>query len=127
MAQLLPSDVTSINVVRAALLSIVLTLAAGPDTALFCITWCQSGEGMPTSCERQMATSSRSVTVDENCKEFGTPPFVREGRQTTTDVQRAIIAARLVFTELFSDVRRVYEPATTLPHNSPHLALALRI
>jgi hypothetical protein len=85
VARVLPLVVPSINVFRTALLSIVLTLAAGPDSALLCGTWCQSGGGMAGACQHQTETTSAAVFANADCTVSGsTIVFVREDARRGT-------------------------------------------
>jgi hypothetical protein len=56
LAQLLPLEVASINVFRAALVSVVLTLATGPNAGLLCTAWCV--DATSTGCPHQDSTTS---------------------------------------------------------------------
>ena len=64
---------------RAALLSIVLTLAAGQDAALWCGLWCHSGGQMSGGCEHQTEPTSLGIIGNNDCTIDGNAmEFVRE-------------------------------------------------
>jgi hypothetical protein len=131
LAQFLPLGFMSINVFRAAILSIVLTLGAGPNTALLCKAWCHTGEGTGNVCEYQMQTASPMVTTDEDCKEaiVGAMAFVREEGQRISahDVQSAAVVQRFTFTPSVPQTRSGYHPGSRLLLETRPLVLALRI
>ena len=127
LAQVLPFFVPSSDVFRAALLSIVLTLAAGQDAALLCSVWCHSGGGMAGACEHQMP----GVLANDDCAVNVNPViFVREdgGRSVSApDVAGAIAVARFAFTPPTAGTLSVYEPNSRLLLELRPLVLALRI
>jgi hypothetical protein len=55
-------------VVRAAVLSIVLTLAVGPSANLLCSVWCHRDDTTSAACEHQNATTSPRVTGEDSCR-----------------------------------------------------------
>ena len=56
---------------RAALLSIVLTLAVGQDAALLCGVWCHSGGGIAGACEHQTEATSPGIISNDDCTVSG--------------------------------------------------------
>jgi hypothetical protein len=85
LVRVLPSRLTSINVFRAALLSIVLTLAGGQSAALFCGVWCHSDEGAAGACEHPTEpTLPGIITSDECTVSSNAPVFVREDARRTS-------------------------------------------
>ena len=131
MAQVLPFRVTSSNVFRAALLSIVLTLAAGQNAALLCSVWCHSGGGMAGACEHQTQAATPGVGANDDCAVNGNPVvFVREdGRRSASapDVAGAVAVARFAFTPPAAGILSAYEPNSRLLLELRPLVLALRI
>jgi hypothetical protein len=131
MAQVLPFFVASSNVFRAALLSIGLTLAAGPNAALLCGTWCHSGAGMVGACEHQTQATTPGVSANDECAVNGNPAlFVREdGRRSasTPDTAAAVAAARFAFTPPTAGTLSGYEQNGRLLLELRPLVLALRI
>jgi hypothetical protein len=126
--------VPSSDVFRAALLSIVLTLAAGQDAALLCSVWCHSGGGMAGACEHQTQPATPGVAgvgANDDCAVTGNlVVFVREdGRRSASapDVAGAIAVARFAFTPPAAGTLSVYEPNSRLLLELRPLVLALRI
>lgn len=68
MAWVLPFPVVSTNVFRAAIFSIVLTLAAGQNIGLLCHVWCPPDAGAASGCEHQTSTSP-SLKPYDGCNE----------------------------------------------------------
>ena len=116
---------------RAAVLSIVLTLAAGQDAALLCGVWCHSGEGMAGACEHQTEATAPSIVANDDCDVSGNPVvFVREdGRRSVSapDVAGAVAVARFAFTPPVAGTLSAYEPNSRLLLERRPLVLALRI
>jgi hypothetical protein len=99
VAQVLPLGLTSIDVFRAALVSIVLTLTLGQNTALLCRILCHPQGSVNSGCEHQAPTSVPSVTGSESCTQVTSwaAPFVREdGRQraSASDAANGVVVAR---------------------------------
>ena len=93
-----PHVPASIDVFRAALVSIVLTLTLGQNAALLCVVWCHPQHGVNGACEDQVPTTSPSVTANESCASVATGPtaFVREeGRKlaSASDGNQGIVVA----------------------------------
>jgi hypothetical protein len=131
LAHILRSDVTSINVFRAAILSIVLTLAAGPNTALLCNAWCHPGEPIGNGCEYERQAASPRVTTNEDCKVAvgGAIAFVREeDRQgSAPDVRDAAAVSPFAFPRAVAEARSGHDPGGRLLLEARPLVLALRI
>ena len=131
MARVLPLVVPSINVFRAALLSIVLTLAAGPDAALLCGIWCHSGGGMAGACEHHTETTSPAIIANDDCTVSGSAiVFVREDARRSTSaptVQGGDLVPQSALTPPASGRHSRYEAASRGPLESRPLMLALRI
>lgn len=131
MARVLPLVVPSINVFRAALLSIVLTLAAGPDAALLCGIWCHSGGGMAGTCEHQTETTSPAIIANDDCTVSRSAiVFVREDARRSTSaptVRGADAVPQSAWTPPASGRLSGYEPASRGLLELRPLILALRI
>lgn len=116
---------------RTALLSIVLTLAAAPNAALLCGTWCHSGASMAGECEHQTKAATLRVDVNDDCAVNGNPfVFVREdgrGSASAPDIAGAVAVARFAFTSSASSTCSAYEPNSQLLLERRPLVLALRI
>jgi hypothetical protein len=67
-------------VFRAAVLSIVLTLAVGPSANLLCSVWCHSEDATSAACEYQNAPRPPRVTGEDSCPtaSASAAAFVRE-------------------------------------------------
>jgi hypothetical protein len=74
-------------VLRASVLSIVLLLAAGPDTALVCGLWCHHASASMADCDHTHSGVTPSVSSDDACwrAAVGTATFVREDARGTSD------------------------------------------
>ena len=116
---------------RAALLSIVLTLAAGQDAALLCGVWCYSGGGMAGACERRTETTSPGIFANDDCTVSGNAiVFVREEARRSTSaptVHSGVLVPQFAFTPPASGRHSGYEAAGRQPLESRPLVLALRI
>ena len=67
LASFLRSYATEHHMVRGAVLSIVLTLAIGPNAPLLCRIWCHPQADAATGCPRMDPTTSPSVAGDPRC------------------------------------------------------------
>jgi hypothetical protein len=118
-------------VFRAALLSIVLTLAAGQNVALLCSVWCHSGGGMTGACEHQTKATTAGIVANDDCAINGNQVvFVREdGRRNASapDVAGAVAVARFAFTPPAAGILSVYDPDSRLLLALRPLVFALRI
>jgi hypothetical protein len=109
-------------VFRVVVLSIVLTLAVGPEVAVLCVAWCHPQGPGASTCHKQPSTAAgashygepsgaSSVTsVDDTCPDcenvgFGAAQFLRE------DVRRSASALAAVHACLFP--RYQFAPSTT--------------
>jgi hypothetical protein len=117
-------------VFRAALFSIVLTLAVGQNAGLLCKVWCP--DATSAGCPHPDATTSPSVHADDACNDVvvGAVAFVREdGRRTTTapDIQNALVVLRFRFVAPPTDPRAEYGSERRLLLEERPLVIALRI
>ena len=115
---------------RAALFSIVLTLAVGQNAGLLCKVWCP--DATPAGCPHQAATTSPSLHADDACNEVvgGAVAFVREdGRRSAPalDAQNALVVLRFRFVAPPTDPRPGYESGRRLLLEERPLVIALRI
>ena len=77
----MPSFYNEHHVFRAAVLSIVLTLVIGPNTAPLCWAWCDPMPAAETGCDHHAAVAtSTSVVSDGTCDMvvFSAAGFLRE-------------------------------------------------
>jgi hypothetical protein len=126
----LPLEVASINVFRAALFSVVLSLAIGQNAGLLCTVWCP--DATSTACPHQESTTSASVRADDTCTNVtvAAVAFVREdGRGTAPapDAQNALLVLRFRFVAPPTDPRPDYESGRRLLLEERSLVIALRI
>ena len=132
MARILPLRLASIDVFRAALVSIVLTLTLGQNAALLCSVWCHPQQSANSACEHQPAASSPGVTANEGCirVDAGATPFVREDGPRTvsaSDAHQGIAAARFQSMPPPSLSARGPERTQATPQAARPLVLPLRI
>jgi hypothetical protein len=129
LARLLPTVLPSINVFKAAVLSIAVALA-GQHAALFCGVWCHSGETTRVQCEHQTESTS-GVVGNDDCKADGAAiVFLREETRrgaSAPDVQSAIVARPFAFTALVPGARSGFERGSRPLLQLRPLVLPLRI
>jgi hypothetical protein len=84
------------SVFRAAVLSIVLTLAIGPHASLLCSVWCHPDEVKTSACQHQDSTTSPRMTGEDSCQTAPASPtaFVREDakRGSPTPISQQAVA-----------------------------------
>ena len=117
-------------VFRAALFSIVLTLAFGPNASLLCQVWCP--DTTSAGCPHQDSTTSPSVSADDNCSSVvaGAVGFVREDARRTAaapDAQNALVVPRFRLAPSPTDLRSGFESGRRLPFEERPLNITLRI
>lgn len=116
---------------RAAVLSTVLTLAAGPNMALSCPIWCHGEMATTSACQQHDATTFPRVTGGDSCRMAATdaPAVVREESKRdvlTNHGHQASIGAGF---DLAAPLTRScsIRSAGTLKDGSPPVLIALRI
>jgi hypothetical protein len=119
------------DVFRAALVSIVLTLASGQNAALLCSVWCHPQQDANSTCEHQVPMTSPIVTGNESCVQTAAGPtaFVREDARRLTPealAQQGTVVARFQFVPPSTLSARDRERAQAIPPVRT-LVLALRI
>lgn len=117
---------------RAAVLSIVLTLVAGPHASLLCAVWCHPEAAAAEPCEHRDATETPNVTANDSCPDIVavTTAFVREDVRrgvSASDGQTAVLAPPFQFvapptTPEFGGESRQHPPLEARP-----LVFALRV
>ena len=120
-----------LRVLRAAAVSIVLTLAMGQHAALLCQAWCDPHAAAATACHHDGATSP-SLTGTDHCTDctFGLAAFVREDARrgpSAPDAQHAVAVAGLRFAPPPTDIRSCHDPGLQSLLASRPLVIALRI
>ena len=133
---------------RTVALSIVLTLAAGPEAALLCRAWCQpqvAAAGANASHHGEPAASSASgevegaaapsVVWDDTCPYCDkgglvAVPFLREdGRRSVSalDSLKTILISRYQFAPSTTHSRPQHEPGREWSLDERHLPFVLRV
>ena len=118
------------HVFRAALFSIVLTLAVGQNASLLCKVWCH--DATPAGCPHHDSTTSPSMSADDSCSTFvlGAVTFVREDARRTVagpDAQNALVVPRFRLFFSPTELRPGFESGRRLPLEERPLVIALRI
>ena len=130
MAWVLPFSVVSTNVFRAAIFSIVLTVAAGQDIGLLCHVWCPPDAGTVNGCEHR-TTTSPSLTPYDDCNEAVSDAIAiaREDGRRTIDShgQSAAVVPRFALAVPVVHARSGYEADSRRLLDARPLVLALRI
>ena len=117
---------------RAALFSIVLTMAVGQDAALLCKAWCYQPEASAIACRHPDATTSPTVSADDSCRSLAvdTIAFVPEDARrgaAAPDTQNALVIPRFPFAPSLADSRSGYESGAQSQFEARPLVTALRI
>jgi hypothetical protein len=117
-------------VFRAALFSIVLTLAVGQNASLLCQVWCP--DTTSAGCPHQDSVTSSSVSTHDNCRSDagGAVAFVREDAQRATaapDAQNALAVPRFLSAPSHVDLGFGFESEQRLLLEERPLLIALRI
>jgi hypothetical protein len=120
------------SVFRAAVLSIVLTLAIGPNATLLCSVWCHPDEANASACQHQDATTSPRVTGEDSCRTVptSTTAFLREEAKRgspTPIAQQAVANPRFRLGPPPTHTLDAYEATTSLNVVASPLLIALRI
>ena len=117
---------------RAAALSIVLALAAGPNASLLCKAWCGSQTAAASECHDHDGDSAApSVEGGDRCDTMpGAAPFLREGERRDVpapDAEWTIPVPRFQLPDSPAGARPGQEPGRDWPLEKRPLATALRI
>lgn len=131
MARLLPISRDEEVVFRAAVLSIVLTLAIGPGTNLLCSVWCHPENATSAACEHQNVTTSPRTTDENSCPTIqAAAAFTRDeaknGSSPNGDQPAAFVRTLRVAVPL-TDAIRPRAPDHSPASAVPLLPIALRI
>ena len=115
---------------RAALVSVALTLAIGPNAGLLCTFWCL--DDMPMGFAHHESTTSASVRADDTCTNVSVDAvaLVREDSRRTapaSDPRNALVVVRFLFVAPATDPRPGYESGRRLLLEERPLVIALRI
>ena len=114
---------------RAALFSIVLTLAMGQNASLVCQIWCHDARS--AGCASQDSPTSPSLSVDDSCRSTapGVVAFVREDARRTAapDAQNALAIPRSRLAPSPAALRPGFESGQRRPLEERPLVVTLRI
>jgi hypothetical protein len=117
-------------VLRAAVLSVVLTLAIGPNATLLCSVWCHPDEVKTSTCQHQSATTSPQVTGEDRCRTVATTvtAFVREdARRGPQTPHPAVLVPQFGLTAPRTDASATLGPNTAPIAVSQPILIALRV
>ena len=119
----------SIDVFRAAVLSIVLTLVAGPDASLLCAVWCHPEAATAGPCEHPDPTSTPSITANDSCPDIAasSTALVREDVRRGASAQQAVLVARFQLARPPSNLASARDAGQRSPLEARPLVLPLRI
>jgi len=92
---------------RAVLLSIVFSLAAGPDITLLCRAWCNAELAAATACHHETSFTMPIVAGDGSCDNVAlTTAALREDiRRGDSNTHQALSVPRYQLAQLTMDVR----------------------
>ena len=116
---------------RAALFSIVVSLATGQDVALLCRTWCDAETAAATECHHKDSSPTPNVAGGKRCD-----PMMAVTVAVTEDVRRGVLSPDgnppiLVrpyqLSRLTIEARLGQEPWRESPLDTSPLSTALRI
>lgn len=118
------------HVFRAALFSIVLTLAVAQDASLLCQAWCHDGSS--EVCPHHDSATSPTVSAADRCSSVvvASVAFVREDARRTAaapDAPNALVVPRFRLLPSSTDLRPGFESGRRLPLEERPLLIALRI
>jgi len=119
-------------VLRASVVSIVLLLAIGQDTALLCRVWCHPDGGARSECQEQGQTStSPRVMGDDSCGRVAVDAavLIREDvrRVSDSDAGYAIVVPGCQVPSSPQEARQGSDPGRAAPLESRPFGLALRV
>lgn len=120
------------HVFRAALLSIVFSLAVGPNVALLCRTWCDAHAAAASECHHESSSTGATVASDEHCDDVGaaTTAALREDVRrgvSPPDGNQAIPVPRCQLAPETADARSAHEHRRSPPLETGPLDTTLRI
>ena len=119
---------------RGSVLSIVLLLAIGQDTALLCSMWCHSGGAAMVECHVQTQSNGSKapmVKADDSCGSVmaNGALLIREDLRRVSDqsARYAVVVPRFQVPSSSIEARLGSKPGRALPLESRPLIVALRI
>ena len=119
------------HVFRAAVLSIVLTLAIGPNAELLCAAWCHPQSHAAIECHHEHPTTFPGVAGDDNCEHLvvSVGAFLPEFRPEATSpvVDHAVAEPRYRLAPPTMEAQPAREPGRQGSLENRPLSTALRI
>ena len=120
------------SVFRATVLSIVLTLVAGPNASVLCKAWCDPAAAAAAGCHHTDSSPSATLTGADDCGQAvpnGGAVVQERARRgaPSSDPQQAVMVARHVRSISSSDAHPGDAPRFTWPLTPRPLVTALRI
>ncbi|HEX2344687.1 MAG TPA: hypothetical protein VHI98_29730 [Vicinamibacterales bacterium] len=117
---------------RATVLSIVLTLMAGPSASILCKAWCDPADAAAQGCHHRDASTSPALTGTDDCDNpvFTRAVLVKEDVRrsvSSPDTRQALIVPRYQYFASASGTHIWDEPGRGSPLAQPPLVTALRI
>ena len=117
---------------RAALVSIVFSLALGQNVALLCRSWCDAQATAASECHHKNSSTMPRVAGDEDCGKLAVAAtaVLREDVRrdvSSQDTNQAIPAPRYQLARLTIDARPGQEPWCAWSLEKRPLSTALRI
>ena len=117
---------------QAAAISIVLTLAIGPNVQLLCKTWCHPQAAAASECHHENSSTTPSVAGDEHCDNVvvaATAVLREDARRAVSsqDANQAIPVPRYQLAQLTIDERPGQEPWREWSLENRPLSIAFRI
>jgi len=119
-------------VFRATVLSIVLTLTAGPNVGVLCKVWCDPVEAATAGCHHGHGNPSAILTGTDDCGNvvFSSAVFVKEdarGGLSSSNTRHADVVPRYQYPASTSETHLGDEPRCAWPLGKRPLVTALRI
>jgi hypothetical protein len=132
LARVLPPVVDERPVFRATVLSIIVTLLAGPNASVLCKAWCAPATAGATKCHHQQGSPPATLTGTDDCGEavLHTVVVIKEETRRgapSSDPQPAVIVPRRQRALSSSEAHPGGTPGCTWPLAQRPLATALRI
>jgi len=120
------------SVFRVAVLSVVLTLAVGPNASLLCRTRCDQKAAAASGCHHEELTGSAIVAGDDGCDHvvLGVAVFLREDARrgvSAADAAHAIVVPRYQVAYSTIDGHPGHEPGREWSLEKRPLPTALRL
>ncbi len=117
---------------RAALFSIVVSMAGGQNVALLCRTWCDAHAGAASGCHHENSPTIPNVAGDESCNSVvpALTAVLRENEHrgvSSPDANQAMSVPCYRLAQLTTDARPGREPWSDWSLTTRSFGIALRI